>query len=90
MKTIWKYKLVDNKHQIMPEGAQFLDAQMQNGCMCAWFLVDTKNPMISRDIRICMTGEPLSDDSGKHIATVQINPSFVLHVFDYGENEKKL
>ena len=88
MRTIWKYKL-DNKPEMMPEGSQFLDAQMQNGCMCVWFLVDTTKNMVNRDIRVYMTGEPLPDDNGKHVSTVQAD-GFVFHVFDFGENENKL
>ena len=86
MRTIWKYKL-DNKPEMMPEGSQFLDAKMQNSCMCGWFLVDTTKKMVNRDIRVYMTGEPVPDDSGKHVATVQAN-GFVLHVFDCGYENK--
>ena len=92
MKTIWKYQFDSRTlemNKVIPVGSLLLDVQVQNDSICAWFLVETDNGPGSIKLKAYMTGEDLPDDIGKHVATVQLD-EFVFHIFDYGENEKKL
>ncbi len=83
MKTIWKYTLLvtDRQTITLPEGATFLDVQIQNGEPQIWALVDPKVLQDDRVIVIHGTGHPVSGDVGKYIATFQ-QPPFVWHVFE--------
>lgn len=67
----------------MPEGAQILSAQIQNGEVCLWALVDTEKPLKNKEIRIYGTGHPYeyTDQDAKYIGTVQLK-SFVWHIFE--------
>lgn len=90
MKTIHKYDLsalptgvVASLH--MPQNAQLLSVQMQNGKPMLWVLIDTAQPHIEREILIVGTGWKIEAPVViKHIDTVQVG-AFVWHYFDCGE-----
>lgn len=86
MKTIWKFPLavIDEQRVTMPCGAKLLAVQDQGGMMCLWAMVDTEAAKVTRAIRIYVTGNPIPDDAGLHVDTVQ-DGRFVWHVFDTGE-----
>jgi len=88
-KTIWKFQLsiTNTQNVLMPEGAQILTAQIQNGCdLCLWALVDSTAPKQRREIEIIGTGNFVTDESRRYISTVQgkglENQSLVWHVFE--------
>lgn len=85
---IYKYPLeiTDIQTLEMPIGAKLLDAQMQNGNLCLWALVDTAANKEKRSIAIYGTGNPMPDEVGEYIATFQtMGGAFVGHVFDLGK-----
>lgn len=90
MKTIWKYEFAHNALEMdlmIPIGAEILDVQIQGYSICAWFIVDTTKKMVQRKLRIYVTGDSVPDNSGKYVATVQMN-EYVLHIFDMGQIEE--
>jgi hypothetical protein len=89
MKSIWKYEFDGSNlemNKMIPEESILLDVQLQRETVCAWFLVDPTNKMVQRNLRIYVTGESIPDNSGKYVATAQMN-EYVLHIFDMGEND---
>ena len=82
---IWKFPLevVDTQIVRMPINAIILDAQMQHGELCMWALVNADIPLGERRINIYGTGNPLPENYGRYISTVQ-SPAgmFVWHIFD--------
>jgi len=89
MKTIYKYPLrhVGSQELEMPQGAQILSCQAQQGVPCVWALVTTESPKVNRVFRVLLTGahaDPLL--TAVHIGTVLLDEgNFVVHVFDEGE-----
>lgn len=84
MKTIWKYEFDANTlemDKMIPERSTLLDVQLQRETICAWFVVETDNELVSLKLKAYLTGEYLPDDYGAYISTVQLGV-FVLHVFD--------
>lgn len=85
---IFKYPLVVTDEQtVRMPGARpkILSAQVQNGTICLWALVDAASPVIS-DVKISIfgTGNPLPENVGTmvFIDTVQLHGgSLVFHVF---------
>ncbi len=84
--VIYKYplRITDFQSISVPEGAQILDVQVQNGQIQLWALVDDINLFRSRTIRIIGTGNTIYPQPGTYIATVQLN-GFVWHIFDASE-----
>lgn len=87
--TIWKYELTitDCQNISMPEGAEILTVQNQNGIPCLWVLVNPKNKTKLRTFEIFGTGHPILSGMGtsrKYISTFQMkNGNIVFHVFEY-------
>jgi len=83
MKTIYKYELAltDEQTISLPADAEILDIQQQGQDLCAWVKLDTDMPERDRKITICGTGNPISDLTLAHIATVQIG-AMVWHFFE--------
>jgi hypothetical protein len=80
---IYKYPLaVTDCQQIeMPVGAKVLHADMQNGRLCLWAMVDVAAPMGQRVFFVIGTGHDFGGLSAdQHIATVQ-DGALVWHVF---------
>jgi hypothetical protein len=84
--TIWKFPLAldDRQKVIMPEGARILSAQVQDGQLCLWALVDPAAVSKDRTIHIIGAGHPLyRSDSLRYISTVQtFNGVLVWHIFE--------
>ncbi len=84
--TIWKFPLsppifspsLDSR---MPEGAQILHVDVQDGSPMLWALVDPTRPRVIRDLRIVPTGSPVT---GEYVGTFQLE-RLVFHLFDLGE-----
>lgn len=86
MKTIWKFNLSKSKtyQLLMPEGANILCTNIQNGEICLWAEVeDNSNVSEWRYFYIFGTGWELPDnlDNYKYIGTVFEN-QFVWHVYE--------
>jgi hypothetical protein len=87
MKRIYKYKLENASTQRipMPEGAQILCAQVQNGGICIWALVDPDAPgKQERTIHVYGTGWDIGrTELLRHIDTIQFeNGALIFHVFE--------
>jgi hypothetical protein len=85
MKRIFKFPLaiIDIQSIDMPEGAEILSVQNQNGAVCAWALCDPIAPLVGCEIRIVGTGNPTPDNPGKFLGTVQTyDGSLVWHIFE--------
>jgi hypothetical protein len=83
MKSIWKWNLLVTDLQVIdvPVGTKFLTAQNQGGHLTLWGTVNQTNDLEPRTIAIYGTGNPVPDDPGTYIATVQQGP-FVWHAFE--------
>jgi len=82
---IWKEELdIDVYSQTlqMPLGAKILDAQMQCGKCVLWFLCNPEAAKEYRKIVIHLTGIPILEKPGVYIATCQVTPNFVVHIFE--------
>lgn len=82
---IWKFPIgiVDLQNLLMPEGAEILTAQVQEGGLFLWALVNPAAPAQRRVIEILGTGFEIADAERKHIATAQMaDGSLVWHVFE--------
>ena len=83
---IWKYDLVVTCTQglMIPQAAEILSVENQNGTICLWCLCDTHKEKEQRIIEIIGTGNPVVQDMGvsrKFIGTV-LDGQFVWHVFE--------
>jgi len=90
MLTIWKYRLDKTDSQQIPEGAQFLSAQMQGDVLCLWMLVDTAKPLETRVFNVVGTGYEIyhAKESLKFLGTVQSDGRMlVFHVFEIIKGE---
>lgn len=84
MKTIWKFKLnvVDKESVVIPQGAQFLDAQMQGGVLTLWAVVDPHANIAKKTVYVRGTGHDMPEEDVEHIGTVQERAhALVWHVF---------
>lgn len=86
MKTIWKFRLsITSPQRVeMPEGAEILTVQSQDGIACLWAMVDIQNANVPRYIEIHGTGNSIHESMAvnrKYIGTFQ-QPPFVWHVFE--------
>jgi hypothetical protein len=85
MKTIYKYELAidDTQELMLPEGAEILTVQMQDGYPRLWALVDPHAPKKRRYIDIYGTGHPVGDKHGQYLGTFQEHGGqLVWHVFE--------
>jgi hypothetical protein len=57
----------------VPEGAEVLDVQLQNGEPAIWFMCDTEKPKVSMHLVIHGTGRPIEELGfpQQYIGTVQ-------------------
>lgn len=83
MKRIFKYpiQITDRETIEMPGGAKILSAQVQGNTICLWAEVDTEMVPQPRTIAVYGTGNPMPEDPGLFIGTVQ-TPPFVWHVYE--------
>jgi len=88
MKTIWKYKLLEEDEQTiaMPDMAEILTVQLQNGEPHLWVLVDPQQPLGERRFSIYGTGHPVPDHltaAGNYIGTFQFYGGLMIfHLFE--------
>lgn len=84
-RKIYKFplKITDTQTVEMPPSAKILTAQMQNGNLCLWALVDAEPELEKqpRVIEIIGTGNPFPERLRRYISTVQISAE-VWHVFE--------
>lgn len=79
-KTIFKYPMgIATTHE-MPEGAEFLDVQMQDQNIIAWFMVLADNKRVPRKFHIYGTGQEIPMDKC-YLGTVQ-DGLLVWHLFE--------
>ena len=83
MLTMWPYPLKQFPltSLMMPNGAQIIACQMQNGVPTLWVVCETENGLVGRAFRLRGTGHPIEDALGRYVATVQ-DPPDVWHVFE--------
>lgn len=86
MRTIYKYPLTIEDYQVvkMVAGGRILTAQTQGDTLCLWAEVSTDNVPAYQavGIRIYGTGNPMPDDPGKYLSTVQLyDGKLVFHVY---------
>jgi len=84
MKTIFKYPLTGAFKQTikMPEGAEILCAQLQNGVPTLWAKVNDSNELKDRVIEVYGTGVEVNEYDLDYIGTVQDFAGLVWHVFE--------
>lgn len=80
---IYKYPIQLTDQQIihLPLYAKIISAQLQNGVICLWAILDPEAVDLTRRIVIAGTGHPMPDLPLRFIDTVQ-DGSFVWHVFE--------
>jgi hypothetical protein len=86
MRTIYKYelKIVDLQEIELPVGANIISAQVQNGKVYVWAIVNTELTPEFRTIIIYGTGNPMygySPTTHNFIGTVQ-DGQYVWHIFE--------
>lgn len=88
MKVIYKYLLPvrDIQRVQMPEGAEILAVQEQNGAACLWAIVEDTNTLVYRNFETFGTGQPIMEDMDvmrEYIGTYQLNRGgLVFHIFE--------
>jgi hypothetical protein len=84
-RRIWKFplRLVDEQHIEIPMKPEFLSVQYQGNQLVLWAMVEPENAKRLHRILILGTGNPMPDDFGYYIGTVQ-QPGvpLVWHVFE--------
>jgi len=83
MLTIWKYQLKVQHEQVIkiPETADFLTVQIQDGVPVMWCLVDKDAVLIDVDVIMKWTGNDATDVKlGRYVNTFTMN-GLVFHVF---------
>lgn len=82
MITIYKYPLKTSNTIELPEGAELLTVQIQNGEPYLWAKIDTDAPKEIKSIICVGTGHPIKFD-GKYIATfIMPDLGLVFHAFE--------
>ena len=87
MEKIYKYELeITNLQSVsMPIGANVISANVQNGKLCIWALVDTRNSDKNKSIAVAGTGYEIdftvSDYDFYFVDTVMMSDILVLHVY---------
>lgn len=87
MLTVYKYPLSldDDVTLALPEGAQVLTIQMQNGDPVLWALVNPDAPTEQRSFHITGTGHSIEEPRSqwRYVATFQmLGGALVFHVFE--------
>lgn len=88
MKKVFKYTLTwdDYPTVVMPQGAEILHFDDQNGEACIWCLVEPDNTKITYRFRLAGTGHPIDidvEDRLHHIGTAKFRGDMmVFHLFE--------
>lgn len=80
VKIIYKEKVQDNTVVSVTKDTKFLSAQMQDGDLTIWFMLDLNEPRQHVWIRVYGTGHSIPDNPGEYIGSAQAG-RFVWHVF---------
>jgi hypothetical protein len=85
-RSVWKFPLfvVGSQEIDMPEGADIVSAQLQNGVPTLWALVDPAEEFEKRIFEIYGTGHPIAGEDKEFlvfVGTVQ-QGSLVWHIFE--------
>jgi hypothetical protein len=78
-KVIYKYEV--DTIVVMPDKAEILTVQLQNGRPWIWAMVDTDEALVERNFNVIGTGWEIEEFNSKYIATFQDGP-MVWHVFE--------
>lgn len=86
MRTIYKYELVHGPQLLrLPRDSRILHADMQNGGLFLWALVNTTHPEEGRQIIVTGTGHEIKENPVTqnliHISTI-MDDVYVWHVFE--------
>ena len=85
MTVIWKYELKINDVQEIdiPNHANILDVQVQNGKPCIWARVNSDHPLRRTTIHTIATGQEFEySNMGAYLGSYQLNNGeLVFHVF---------
>ena len=83
MKTIYKYPVpvTDRPTILLPDAAEILTVQVQDGNIMLWAVADPEKPIHNRRLWLYGTGHPMWGTEGRYIATVQTG-KLVWHIFD--------
>lgn len=85
IQRVYKYpipQLGDWVSVTMPEGAEPLCVQMQQGVPCIWARVTIGRPPAIQHFRIAGTGHDLGSNVGRYVGTFQVHEgALVFHVF---------
>lgn len=90
MKAIWKFPAPLNGTVAisMPQGAEVLCVQVQNGLPCIWALVEPGNGDGRRWFEWRGTGQEFMGAPGRYVGTIQLNGgAFVWHLFESASQE---
>lgn len=87
LRTIWKYgiEIRDAFDFEMPDGAEILSVQEQDGSLFFWALVDPdpERATVLRRFRMVGTGHLIGNERVSFLGTVQMRGgTLVLHVFE--------
>lgn len=83
MKVIYKYPLKIQEFQLvpLPDGAEILSIQEQDGKLMLWAIVENENEKSYLALNIYGTGQKIKEGKLlKYISTAQLD-SFVWHIF---------
>lgn len=82
LKVIYKYplKITEAQQLELPISCTILSAQMQNGELCLWGIVEPDEEKKMFTVKICGTGQEFDCNNQQYIGTVQ-DRSFVWHIF---------
>lgn len=71
----------------MPQGAELLRVEVQEGTPCIWALVDDAHSIMERRIEVSGTGHTMDPGVTKaqYVGTFFLD-ALVFHVFDLGEH----
>lgn len=69
----------------MPDKAEVLCVQVQNGAPYLWARVTVGDPPVTRHFRVAGTGHDLGEGVGRYVGTFQLyGGELVFHVFEDG------
>jgi hypothetical protein len=91
MMKVFKYpiEVTDYQSVTLPQNAEILTVQVQNGMPCIWALVNPDNKAEVRKFRLAGTGHDISTDEARklnYIGTIQMrNGMLVFHLFEIKE-----
>ena len=80
--TIWKFPfaITDRQFVTMPDDAEILRIEVQDGLPCLWAMVDPSKMRLAVMLATYGTGHQLPNDPGEYLGTYQVG-GFVGHVF---------